>query len=51
VGPRRAPLREQLERLRRDAGARVLTLSFLAVPALGVDELELLAGVLEERLS
>jgi hypothetical protein len=29
----------------------VLTLPFLAVAALGVDELELLAGVLEERLS
>jgi anion-transporting ArsA/GET3 family ATPase len=42
---------EQLDRLRRDARARVLTLPFLPVPALGVDELELLAGVLEERLS
>ena len=41
---------EQLERLRRDARAHVLTLPFLAVPALGVDELGLLAGVLEERI-
>jgi anion-transporting ArsA/GET3 family ATPase len=41
---------EQLERLRRDARARVLTLPFLAVQALGVDELQLLAGVLGERL-
>jgi len=40
----------QLRRLRRDAGAPVATLPFLAVPELGRAELDGLASVLGERL-
>jgi anion-transporting ArsA/GET3 family ATPase len=42
--------REQLARLREEAGATVGTLPFLATPALGLRELEELSRLIEEQL-
>ena len=47
---RAAVQREQLDRLRKDAGATVSTLPFLFAPALGRGELDELSVLLEETL-
>jgi anion-transporting ArsA/GET3 family ATPase len=47
---RAASQRDQLDRLREQAGARVSTLPFLFVPTLGCAQLEELSRLLEERL-